>query len=408
MSVLLAHPGTQHAPHLARELSRRGLLGGYWTGVAAAEGSTVHGLLKFAGRLPGARGLGSRIVSGIPSQYLHTVPGPELRALWRMRRGGDGVNVFHARNEAFQHAIPDSALRASSSAIGFDTSSAILAERARRFDLPLFLDRTIAHPAALPPLLAKLGKLYPDWTTCETPRPDFLIRAEAQEHALARRIVVGGSFARATLIEAGLAPERIVVNPYGADWDAFALPPVKDGLAAPGSGRPLRFLYVGSVIARKGVPVLLDAWKRLAPRDAELWIAGGVGPRERKLIPELPGLRVLGQVAKADMPALYASADVFVLPSLFEGFGLVILEALAAGLPVISTPHTGAVEAVDAPALGRLVPVLDAEALGEAMRAYLDAPPDRAAVRAAAQTIRPRFTWEAYGDRWADLLATTC
>ena len=149
--------------------------------------------------------------------------------------------------------------------------------------------------------------------------------------------MVGGRFARDTLVAEGIPPEKIRVNPYGVDWAAFA-PPAGAGAAA----RPFRFLYVGSVIARKGVPVLLEAWRQFAPKDAELWIAGGIGPRERRLIPELPGLRLLGQVPRAEIPALYAQADMLCCPSLFEGFGLVLLEALRRQPADRPRPSTGA------------------------------------------------------------------
>jgi glycosyltransferase involved in cell wall biosynthesis len=104
------------------------------------------------------------------------------------------------------------------------------------------------------------------------------------------------------------------------------------------------------------------------------------------------------------MAALYAQCDVFVLPSLFEGFGLVILEALAAGLPVISTPHTGAVDVLKNAALGHLVHAGSVEALLAAMRHYVDIRPSRAAVMSAVAALRSVFSWEAYGDGWAALL----
>lgn len=401
MKVLLAHPGTQHAPQLAAQLARLGRLDGYWTGLAAVEGTARAALLRTAGRLPGLRGLGTRLVSGVPPEKLHTLAAAELRALWQMRRGGDGLAVFHERNEAFQRALPESALRGADVVVGFDTSAWLLGQRAAAAGKPFVLDRSIAHPAALEPLRRKLAQLYPDWAFEDAPRPAYLIAAEDEEHRRAARIVVGGSYAAQTLLERGLPPERVVVNPYGADWSRFAAPAAA---SAPGANRPLRFLYVGSVIARKGVPVLLDAWRRLAPRDAELWLAGSIGPRERPLLPALPGVRYLGQVPRAEMPRLYGECDVFVLPSLFEGFGLVVLEALAAGLPVISTPHTGAVDVVRSPVLGELVPVLDADALTAAMQRTLDRPPVRAAVQQAAAPLRAECSWDAYGQRWADLL----
>jgi glycosyltransferase involved in cell wall biosynthesis len=195
-----------------------------------------------------------------------------------------------------------------------------------------------------------------------------------------------------------------VINPYGVDWARFAAAPASDR-----SQRPLRFLFLGSHLARKGLPVLFDAWRALGTKrgDAELWLAGHCGERERALIPELPGLKLLGLVPHADVPALLGQVDVFVLPSFFEGFGLVLLEALAAGVPFISTPHTGAADLPADPVLGQLVPAGSTEALVAALEQALAHPPDRAAVRAAVRALEPRFSWEAYGDRWADLLRAT-
>lgn len=403
MQVLLAHPGTQHSHRLARELERRGLLYEFWTGLAFHEGGAAAALARRFHRIPGLRGLGSRIVRGVSATRLHTLPGGELRALWRLRRGGDSHAVLHARNEKFQQAIPEASLARSGAVIGFDTSGWIIADRCRRLGRPFYLDRTIAHPAALARLMQDFGRRYPAWVGPLEKRPAEVIAAEQSEHELAHRIVVGGSFARDTLVAEGIDPAKIRVNPYGVDWNQFTTP--LDPIAS--ADRPLRFLYVGSVTARKGVPVLLDAWQALAPHDAELWLVGSVGPRESALIPSLPGLRLLGQVPHAEMARLYAQCDVFVLPSLFEGFGLVILEALAAGLPVISTPHTGAVDAVTSAALGQLVEAGSVEALLAAMRRYLDAPPSRAAVRSATAVLHSAFSWEAYGDRWAALLDET-
>lgn len=398
MQVLLAHPGTQHAHRLARELERCGLLGEFWTGLAFHDGGAAAALARGLAALPGLGGLDSRIVRGVPAARLRTLPIGELRALWRLRRGGESHAVLHERNEQFQQAVPEASLARCSAVIGFDTSGWILAERCRQLGQPFHLDRSIAHPAALARIMRNLEMKYPEWTGPRADRPAALVLAEQVEHDLARRIVVGGSYARDTLVAEGIDPAKIRVNPYGVDWDRFAAPPAE--VAA----RPMRFLFAGSVTARKGVPVLLDAWRALAPRDAELWLAGNVGARERALIPSLPGLRVLGQVPHADMARVYASCDVFVLPSLFEGFGLVILEALAAGLPVISTPHTGAADMVTDAALGRLVEAGSVEALAAAMRAYLEARPSRAAVSAAAATLRDGFSWHAYGERWAALL----
>lgn len=399
MKVLLAHPGTQHAPRLARELEARGLLTAYWTGLAFAAGSRGARAADFLRRLPGLHGLRSRIIPELPAHRLRTVPGPELHALRRLRRGEESQAVLHERNRQFQERIPEADLRAADDVIGFDTSSWLLAERARVLGRRFWLDRTIAHPAASRPLLEKLGQEFPDWAESVAPRPPAVSAAEAREHELAHRVVVGSGFARDTLLAQGVPASKVRVNPYGVDWQRFA--------AAPRTRAPdgkIRFLFVGSLIGRKGVPHLLEAWRRLAPAQGELWLAGA-GPVERIQARKLPGLRLLGQVPHAEIPALFAAADVFVLPSLLEGFSLTVLEALASGLPVIATPNTGAGEAVEEPALGRLIPPASVEAIETALAHYLSHPPNHEVIRRTAAPLAARFTWHAYGDRWAALLA---
>lgn len=403
MRVLLAHPGTQHARRLARELESRGLLGEFWTGLALAENGFAAVLVTRFRQLPRVKGLSNRIVAGVPAARLRCVAWNEIRALARLSHGGDALRIIHERNESFQDAIPDSSLRDCDAVIAFDTSAWRLAVRTEALGRPLYLDRTIAHPAALVRLEREMHRRYPEWCPTVASRPGYLSAAEAAEHRLARRIVVGSSFARDTLVAEHVPAQKVVVNPYGVDWSRFAPPPPSTG------ARPLRFLFLGSHLARKGLPVLLDAWRALGVRrgEAELWLAGHCGERERRLIPGLPGLQVRGLVPHAEVPALFAACDVFVLPSLLEGFSLALLEALASGLPVISTPNSGAADLVTTPVLGRVVAPGAVEELLAALESCLAAPPDRVAVRTAASPLARRFSWEAYGDRWAALLRET-
>jgi glycosyltransferase involved in cell wall biosynthesis len=97
------------------------------------------------------------------------------------------------------------------------------------------------------------------------------------------------------------------------------------------------FLFVGTLEPRKNLHALIDAWQEThSETGAELWIAG----RRRadfKRIDELPGIKLLGEVPDSELPALYSSALAFVYPSLYEGFGLPVLEAMQCGCPVITS-----------------------------------------------------------------------
>lgn len=408
MKVLLAHPGTQHAPRLARELATRDLLGSFHTGFALAAGGPGAACARVLSRLPGLRSLPGRILDGVPSNALHLHPTAELRALWQLRQGHAPLPVLHARNAAFQRAIPQRQLVQSDAVIGFDTSSWLLAARAQQCERPLWLDRTIAHPRTWSDWQSELHRRYPDWCPTPRPRPDWLTAAEDTEHRAATHIVVGSYFAARSLTDVGVDPAKIHVNPYGVEWSRFGAS--EAGVRnAVGERRPLRFLFAGTIGARKGVPLLLEAWRRLSGQrgDAELWLAGRCPPELRPLLPDLPGLRVLGQVARDRMGAVYQQCDVFVLPTLLEGFALVLLEALASGLRCLTTENSGAGEVLRHPALAECLPPGDVDALTEAMRRVLESPPDRGAVAAALQPLKARYSWTAYGERWQHLLQTS-
>lgn len=398
MKVLLAHPGTQHSHHLARELDQRELLSEFWTGYAISASSFHARLAQSLSGINAFRGLQSRIVRDINPDRVRVTRFNELRALAQLKQGADGENVLHERNAKFQNLIPDSSLQKSDAIIGFDTSSWILAKRAQAMGKKFWLDRSIGHPAVLERILAELRPDYPNWASAVTPRYRPVIEAENSEHHLAHAIVVGSTFARDTLIAQGIDKARVRINPYGVDWKRFT-----NITRSQRAQRPLRFLFVGSLQLRKGLPYLLQAWQQLAPSTAELWIVGQT-PSDRSLLPSFRGLKYFGQVPYAEIPSIYAQADVFVLPSLFEGFSLAALEALASGLKIIVTPNTGATDALRNPALGTVIKVGSVESLRDAMAQCLDAPPSSEEIRNLTIPLSEYFSWTAYGDRWAALI----
>jgi glycosyltransferase involved in cell wall biosynthesis len=124
-------------------------------------------------------------------------------------------------------------------------------------------------------------------------------------------------------------PERIAAIPLAASAHFRPLP------AAP--SRPPFLLYVGTLEPRKNIPFLVDAWRPVRDRHGvELILAGRRREDFAGLAPE-PGLRILGETAEEDLPALYSQALAFVYPSLYEGFGLPVLEAMQCGAYVIAS-----------------------------------------------------------------------
>ncbi len=171
-----------------------------------------------------------------------------------------------------------------------------------------------------------------------------------------------------------LSPRKIHVLPLGVDLpetEAVSSERVADIRARHGLTKPYIF-YAGSLSPRKNMVRGVRAWARIADRfPHDLVVTAGKSWRDRAVEREVDrfGLRDrfrrLGVVPETDMPALYAGADVFFFPSLYEGFGLPVLEAMACGCPVVASNATSIPEAAGKAAL--LVDPLDERALADAL-----------------------------------------
>jgi glycosyltransferase involved in cell wall biosynthesis len=202
----------------------------------------------------------------------------------------------------------------------------------------------------------------------------------------AKRIVTVSSFSRAELVELLRVDEaRLEVVPGGIDPrfnpDADTQP-VRRAL---GLERPY-VLCVASHTARKNLAALLPAAAALRPEGIEVVVAGGYRPQFAAET-GLRGLRLLGHVDDALLPGLYAGAEAFALPSLYEGFGLPVLEAMAAGTPVVTTTAGALPETAG----GAALLVDDPAELAAALIAALDEP-ER--LRAKGLERARAFTWE--------------
>jgi glycosyltransferase involved in cell wall biosynthesis len=235
-------------------------------------------------------------------------------------------------------------------------------------------------------------------------------------HRLSAGEVCVSEGVRAHAVKAGGLPEaRLAVIPNGIDLDAFDRAAGEAPLRGEG-GRP-RMLFVGRIDKQKGWPILLDAFERIAPRfpDWALDLVGD-GPERDRLVAELgrPGLsgcaEWLGQ--RGDVPALLASSDLFVLPSLWEGMPNAVLEAMAAGKAVAATAVEGTRELVVSGETGWLVPPRDAGALAAALAEAAGDPARRHRYGMAGRArIEAGFSLRAviaaYERLWAGLLGLT-
>jgi glycosyltransferase involved in cell wall biosynthesis len=190
-------------------------------------------------------------------------------------------------------------------------------------------------------------------------------------------------FARERFVAGGLPAERVWVKP-----NSVADPGRRAG--PPSSSRTV--LFVGRLVAEKGVGVLLEAWRRLGPTGLELAVVGD-GPMRAELEDRLPpAVRFLGRLEPAAVRRWMLTSRALVFPSwLYEGQPMSVLEAFAAGLPVVASRLGGNVELIGGVGDDWLVPARDPAALAERLAALTDDRVDEAGARARRRYER-RFT----------------
>lgn len=402
MKVLFTHPGTQYSLALVSQLQKQGLLYKYCTGLVFTDDKADR--WRRLWNLLGLRRLTSkRLVSGIPVAKMHRQPWLEIVAVIRhqwLQQSND--RVFGHRNRVFQQRIPQRFIDEADVIIGFDTCSRWLVERARKAGKPLVLDASIAHPLVKESIYAQLRKRYPQWQQGMAPKAAHLVAAELEEMRLATHIVVASSYTRQTYVDNGVDPARISVNPYGIDPGAFHSK--WEVAAAPANRTGVRFCFLGSTSARKGLPWLLEVWPAFHERhpQATLSVAGYFDLPPGFVLP--PGVTFAGALHPAERADWLRSHDVFVFPSFFEGFAQVIIEAMACGLPVITTTHTCGPDLVKEGQEGFVVEPGNDPQLLMAMQQMAQKAGHLEQMGRSAATTAAAFTWQAYGLRWKQII----
>lgn len=246
---------------------------------------------------------------------------------------------------------------------------------------------------SFPQTFRRHNRMYLTWST----------RASARRAA---RILTVSEYTKQEVVRLlCIPPERVIVTHNACD-ERF-VPPHPDDLAAfrQREALPEQFiLYVGTLEPRKNIPMLLEAYAQIADRtEAPLIIGGGKGWLYDPIFAKAQSLgladriRFVGFIPGEDLPLWYAAATVFVFPSLFEGFGMPLLEAMACGTPVVTTSSSSLPEvAGDA---GLIVSPTDAEALGHALLQVLNTPTLRADLRERGLRQVQRFSWHETAER---------
>jgi glycosyltransferase involved in cell wall biosynthesis len=230
---------------------------------------------------------------------------------------------------------------------------------------------------------------WPGWQAAPTVIPEAYFERVRAEWEAAAGVVVNSAWSADALVRQGVPRERIVIVPLAYE------PRVRLHEPRPRNDGPLRVLWLGNVILRKGIQYLIEAARLLSDRSIRIVVVGPVRISERAVRSAPSSVEFRGEVTHDRISDEYADADVFVLPTLSDGFGLTQLEAMAHGLPVVTTPNCGPV--VDHGHDGLVVPAADADALADAL-ATLDDDRDMVESMSKQSLVKAaQFSLERYG-----------
>ncbi len=401
---LLSHPtGNQNMRHTAVALSEAGVLAEVWTCLSFDPAGLLASLLPARLRSQAER----RAFPLSIRRRLRSHPWREAARLACQRFGWDKPlqhehgwcsidAVYHDLDRRVAARLPS--IDGLTGVYAYEDSAEATLSAAGRLGLRCIYDLPIGYWRVFADLCREEVQREPAWAGTlvgNLDSPAKLARKD-RELAAADHIVVASSFTRATLAHYPAALPLVSVVPYGA-------PTVYDGPRTWTTDGPIRVLYVGSLSQRKGVSYLLAAMRQVEGAATLTVIGSRVAPcapldealKNLRYIPSLPHAGILEEMRQH---------DVLVFPSLFEGFGLVITEAMSQGMTVITTPHTAGPDLIRDGHDGFIVPIRDPVAISERLLLLArDRERLTAMGRAAIATARMR-TWAIFHHGLQDAL----
>ena len=410
--VLLSHPGCgPFVQQAARGLHEAGLLGAYVTTFSYWPDSKSGKMLKAGLRLgynEPEKQLFRRQITEVPSALVINHPLPEFlrSATAKFGLGDIASNFVWERTEKwFDRIVARKHLGDAEVAYGYEHACLETFRAQKALGGLCIYDQPIAHHTTVSRILDEEFKKFPEMKTSrdvhiEHRRSRYNARKDC-ELALADRVVVASNFVRESLISAGYSGEKIWVIPSGApkvDTSLRRLDPKK-----------FVILVAGHLSARKGTYYLLEAWRRLSPPEhVELWMVG------KWLLPaawreKLPGkVCISDTVPRERLFSLFDQANVLAFPTLAEGLALTPLEAMARGVPVLTTPNSGADRFIRDGENGKLIQPCDVDGLTNELSWAIEHPAELYEMGMRAAATMGAWQWSNYrlllGQRVADLV----
>ena len=399
LRAIVAQIGARRHYAIPVMLDRAGMLERLYTDFCAEDPCMrMLGALLPETLRPGAmKKVLARKVTGVPRKKIRCFPLFTLRRMFA-RRGdrspADSYRQWLQANRQFNQLVIRAGFGEADTVYVFNGAGLEILEHAKALGLRTIVDQTDAPVAFEESLLSQEREKWPAWEhgTVDTTAWAPMAEREQAEWELAHTIVCGSSYVRDGIDAVAGPISRCGVVPYGFDNSAITVR--KKSVSTEIS---LRVLFVGTLCLRKGIQYLWQAARLLHGRRFDIRAVGPTRLTDYAMQQLRKSIELMGSVPRPTVQRQYAWADVLVLPSISEGSANVCYEALAHGVPVITTYNAGSVvrDGIE----GFIVPICDAPSIAEALsklasdHALLKNMSEAAVARAAA------FRWEQYSRR---------
>jgi len=397
--IIVVHPtGNQNVRGALKSFSAQDLLGAYYTSIAVFRNSFLYRLSNFSF----LKELKRRSYDDRIQKITHSWPLLELARVVSEKKKWDKLTMhetgvfsidalYRNMDQHVANAIRKKKTDNISAVYAYEDCALKIFTEAKKKGLTCIYELPTGYWRASKRLLGEGLNTKPAWAESYIglQDSDAKLQTKDREIGLADAIIVASSFVANTLKEypGKLPPVHVV--PYGFP------PALEQRTYQPLKNRKLKMLYIGRLTQQKGIGDIFDAIKNLEDK-VELTVVGKITKRIQILEDNLAQHTYYPSLSNTEILGLMQQQDVFVFPSQFEGFGLVITEAMSRGTPVITTDRTCGLDIIRDGENGWLVPASNTDALRKKIIYLLDNPEVLAKVGSAAlQTARGR-SWTDY------------
>ncbi len=400
-SITVSHSGKQHAYRHAFSCQQLGMLRRFVTSTYYKPDCWPDRLAGLFPRLD--LGLQKRWLEGLDSSLVTrhlSLEVPELFYRNVLKNPRRAELAMFERDATFDRWVASRFAFESDIFWGFQGSCLESLKAAQAAGKTAVCEFATAHVTAAIRILSEEAQKHPEWaaTISNLHFPDWYRERLEQEPHQADVCIAASGFTQRSLEEVGIPPERIQLLPLAADLDQFQF-------AERRTDGPLKVLFVGGIGQRKGIKYLLEAVQQLNSAQIELQLLGPAPADDRPLTAFSKWYTYLGRTDQPGVVRQMQQADVLVLPSVFEGFGLVIIEAMATGLPVITSTHSCGPEVIREGVDGFVLEPDDVTGLAQKIAWCAEHRTQLTEMGRAAHEHAKLFSWDGHRERLRELLS---